>query len=333
MKRLIIPIVFLLFAVHIIAQQVTFTSKNPAYIENVKAGEAALNAEKYDSCLIYYATAFDIKQTSVLSTLRAAACAFSNDNKEMLKNYLDTAFALSWETSKGIYDSYPEFNYLKNSAFNTNFNNRYNTALIASGVNIDLIKEMEQIQTSDQLHRGKMRSVEEKYGWKSPQMDSLWALQTAADEANTKRIIEIIDAHGYPGKSLVGSRYMGTAFLVIQHSDPETQQKYLPLLKKTADDGQVRWSSVALLIDRVNLGLGKKQIYGSQVHSDPETGEKYFAEIENPMKIDSIRTEVGLGPIQEYGNHWDIKWDPNKHIERHAAIKKKEQEELNKTKD
>ena len=72
MKNILFSLVTILLAYNLNAQQ-TFSSSDPAYIKNVQAGEAALNAEKYDSCLVYYEEAFKIKQTSVLSTLRAAA--------------------------------------------------------------------------------------------------------------------------------------------------------------------------------------------------------------------------------------------------------------------
>ncbi len=51
---------------------------------------------------------------------------------------------------------------------------------------------------------------------------------------------KVIEEYGYPGKSLVGPSNMGTAFLVIQHSNQEVQEKYLPLLKQAADDGELR---------------------------------------------------------------------------------------------
>ena len=137
-----------------------------------------------------------------------------------------------------------------------------------------------------------------------------------SDSVNTSRIEQIIEEYGYPGKSIVGDQQSGTAFLVIQHADLAIQEKYLPIITEAADKGEVRWSSVALLVDRVRMRQGHKQIYGSQVSRDPETGEHYFAPIENPYKIDSIRAAVGLGPIQEYGQNWNIDWDPKKHSER-----------------
>ena len=76
MKNLSILILFFCFMIPNLKSQ-NYTSQDPNYINNVKSGEAALKAEKYDSCMVYYRKGFKVKQTSVLSTLRMAACAYS----------------------------------------------------------------------------------------------------------------------------------------------------------------------------------------------------------------------------------------------------------------
>jgi len=105
------------------------------------------------------------------------------------------------------------------------------------------------------------------------------------------------------------------------------QEKYLELITKAADEGEVRWNSVALLVDRVRMRNGKKQIYGSQYTRDQETGKTYFFEIDNPHKIDSIRATVGLGPIQKYADRAKIEWDADSHIAFHKKLAEKKKAE------
>lgn len=303
----------------------TFSSQNPNYIEKVKAGEAALNDADYAECLSQYKAAFNIKQTSYLSTMRAAACAFKAHEETVLKNYLDKAFELSWDGAKQVFDNYSEFDFLRETPFEKLVNEKYEAAVTASGVNLELMQELAMIHKTDQEQRGHMRTVSEKYGWQSPQMDSLWTIQSYSDSVNTQRIEEIIAEYGYPGKSLVGNAQASTAFLVIQHADLDIQEKYLPIISKAADEGEVRWSSVALLVDRVRMRKGEKQIYGSQLNTDQATGKPFFAAIDNPHKIDSIRATVGLGPLQSYADHWQLTWDADAHIEFH---KKRAEEEV-----
>lgn len=307
-------IIVFLFGINQVYTQ-NYSSQNPDYISLVQAGEKAMNSEKYDSCLFYYDKAFEIKQTSYFSTLRAATCAYNMGDESTLDRHLTKAFDLDWGGTRSLFYNMEEFHYLLETPFEEMIKERWEKAAVASGADLKLMEELAEIRRTDQEHRMKMRDVSEKYGWQSPQMDSLWTLQNAVDSVNQSRIIEIIDEYGYPGQSLVGGE-SSTAFLVIQHADLDIQEKYLPIITDAADAGEVAWSSVALLVDRVKMRQGGKQIYGSQVLRDEESGEHYFAPIEKPFKIDSIRATVGLPAIQSYGNNWDIKWDPQKHIDR-----------------
>ena len=289
-----------------------FSSSNPTYVENVQAGEAALNAMKYDSCLIYYKTAFAIKQTSYLSTLRMAACAYQAKAEKLYLEQLDKAIAINWDGTRQIFYNYSEFQFLLTTPFETALMEKWSEAAEASGIDLQLREELAQIRILDQEQRQYTMELE----WGSPEMDSIWAIQSRHDSINTDRIVEIIEAYGYPGRSLVGPDQASTAFLVIQHANLEVQEKYLPLLKAAAADDELSWSSVALLIDRVNLGQGKKQIYGSQVTSDNE-GNHYFLPIEQPYQVDSIRATVGLGPLSDYAAYYQFEWNPAAHVERH----------------
>lgn len=300
-----------------------YSSDNPAYIINAKAGERCLAEEKFDSCMIYLKNAFEIKQTSFLSTLRAAACGYSGRDREFYQTHLNKAIEINWSGTRQIFESYEEFQYLHDSKFEENLMIKWEAAANASGIDLNLMEEFDEISRTDQAQRQEMGPISEKYGWESPQMDSLWKLQNYSDSVNTERIVAIMDSIGYPGKSLVGDAHASTAFFVIQHADLEIQEKYVDMIKEAADQGELKWSSVAMLVDRINMRNSLPQIYGSQVSRDPDTDEHYFGEILNPEKIDSTRRSVGLGPLQDYGARWDIQWDPAKHRKKVAEMKKK----------
>lgn len=155
-----------------------------------------------------------------------------------------------------------------------------------------------------------MREISDKYGWQSNEMKELWKKQNELDSLNLIRIEEIIEKYGYPGKSLVGMQ-SNVAFLVIQHSDIETQEKYLPILKEAADKGELRWSSLALLIDRIRVNNGEKQIYGSQIRQSGD-GKYVLFPIEDEPNVNKRRAKVGLGPLEEYVKHWNIIYVPKK---------------------
>ena len=115
-------------------------------------------------------------------------------------------------------------------------------------------------------------------------------------------------------------------FLVIQHADQKTQEQYLPVMREAVAKGNAAASSLALLEDRVALGQGKKQIYGSQIGMFAETNENYVLPLEDPDNVDKRRSEVGLGKLQEYVSYWGLTWDPEeykKNLPRYEEVQKK----------
>lgn len=60
------------------------------------------------------------------------------------------------------------------------------------------------------------------------------------------------------GPDSLGERGSRTLFLVIQHSDQQTQEHYLPIMREAAQKGNADKSSLALLEDRVALAQGRR---------------------------------------------------------------------------
>lgn len=168
----------------------------------------------------------------------------------------------------------------------------------------ELSRELWTMKLKDQAFYYHIRLVDQK----SPVYQALWELKLKINQENQTRIEEIISEHGWPGRSDVGESAAGTTFFIIQHSNLETQKKYLPLLKTAADHGEVSRSNYALMRDRVNLGEGKEQIYGSQIYQK-EDGTYYVKDLFEPEHVNKRRREVGLGPIEDYVKIWGIEWD------------------------
>ncbi|MEN0003419.1 MAG: DUF6624 domain-containing protein [Bacteroidota bacterium] len=204
----------------------------------------------------------------------------------------------------------PDFNSIRKlDRWNTVMKKMQDKAdIVEASLNKPLMEELRDIREKDQRYRMMMDSVNKAFGWESPQMQELWYKQNLLDSLNTERVLAIIEEHGYPGKTLVGGRLASTAFLVIQHADLDIQEKYLPMLKEAADKGELSKSSLALLIDRVEMRNGRPQIYGSQVQRNEETGAYEPAPIANPEQVDERRAEMGLGPLADYLSRWDIEW-------------------------
>lgn len=172
-----------------------------------------------------------------------------------------------------------------------------------------LVAILDTIYQEDQTYRRQIGEIEEKFGRDSKEMKDHWKLINEKDSVNLVKIKKILDERGWLGPKIIGDRGNSTLFLVIQHSDLETQEKYLPMMRDAVQKGNAMASSLALLEDRVALRKGEKQIYGSQIGRDQETGEYYVLPLIDPDNVDKRRSEVGLGTIQDYISNWEMTWN------------------------
>jgi hypothetical protein len=188
----------------------------------------------------------------------------------------------------------------------------------ASALNKDLAAELLMMEAEDQKYRGVIETEAIKMSSAGTSKASAVFLtavksQDEIDKKNLVRLEEIVKENGWPGKSLVGDKASQAAFLVVQHSDLAHQEKYLPLLKAAATKGEARPADVAMLEDRVRVRQGKKQIYGTQIHSGPDTGGKMVLDpIEDEEHVDERRAAVGLMPLKEYLKHFGMEYLPPK---------------------
>lgn len=194
------------------------------------------------------------------------------------------------------------------------------------GLDKPLVAELDTIYQLDQSYRRQISEIEEKYGRDSEEMKEHWKLIQEMDSINLIKIKKILDQRGWLGPKVIGGQGNMTLFLVIQHSDLETQLKYLPMMREAVELGKARASSLALLEDRVALRQGKRQVYGSQIGHDTETGEYYVFPLIEPGKVNERRAKVGLGPIENYIKNWNMTWDLEKHKERTKRIESKKKE-------
>jgi hypothetical protein len=186
-------------------------------------------------------------------------------------------------------------------------------ALGQSRLNDSLVLQLALIATEDQTYRGQLETVQSKYGGASKEMQDLGKTIREKDSINLIKVKAIIDKFGWLGPDVIGDEGNSTLILVVQHSDINTQEKYLPLMREAVKNGKAKASSLALLVDRVALRQGKNQIYGSQVVWDMKTNEYYVMPLEDPENVDVRRSQVGLPPLSVYLSNWQLKWDINKY--------------------
>lgn len=174
--------------------------------------------------------------------------------------------------------------------------------------NIQLVHILDTVFQTDQGLRYRITKTEEKYGDTSAQMQQLWNDIVMADSLNYLRVAQLLDTHGWLGADSIGRDGNNVLFLVIQHSDLAAQLKYLPLMREAVQQHHAEARSLALLEDRIAMRQGKKQIYGSQIMRDPNSGKYYLYPVEKPEQLDERRKSVGLGTISEYVKNWGLQW-------------------------
>jgi len=137
-------------------------------------------------------------------------------------------------------------------------------------------------------------SEEDQKMRKSGQWDS------SIDVANTQRMKEIVEQIGWPTRSKVGKDASERAWLLVRHADHDRafQKRCLDLMKVQAA-GEVSPGNMAYLEDRVRVGEGRPQYYGTQFYTD-EAGNVGSKPIEDPDRVDERRQAVGLQPLSEY---------------------------------
>lgn len=118
--------------------------------------------------------------------------------------------------------------------------------------------------------------------------------------ANSEYMRNLVQKVGWIDAKRFGYPTSQAAFFLVQHSwDLALMQSVLPRIKKDVAAGLMDGSTYALMFDRVQLTLGRRQRFGSQIARNA-TGEVYVLPLEEPEGVDARRNEWGLQPLKEY---------------------------------
>ncbi len=134
-----------------------------------------------------------------------------------------------------------------------------------ANLNKPLANRLDSIFIEDQKYRQMIGDIEKRYGDESNEMKNLWRTIRQKDSINVIKVTAILDKFGWLGADVVGAQGNHTLFLVIQHSDQKTQEKYLPMMREAVKNGKASGSNLALVEDRVALGQGKKHVSSPKV--------------------------------------------------------------------
>ncbi len=110
----------------------------------------------------------------------------------------------------------------------------------------------------------------------------------------------VITEVGWIDVERFGYAASNAAFYIAHHSsDLPLMMTALPGVEKDALAGRTEGEDYALLFDRVQLGLGRKQRYGTQVGFDA-ANRAFVLSIEEPGRVDQLRESLDMMPLGAY---------------------------------
>jgi len=146
----------------------------------------------------------------------------------------------------------------------------------------------EIIEAAERDQEMRRKTVEDPSQW-----------NTDIDKKNTLRMKEIVAEIGWPSVSKVGADASNKAWLIVQHADHDRAfQKECLELMKALPKQEVLQANIAYLEDRVLVGLGLPQRYGTQFYRN-EAGEMCVRPIEERERVDERRALMGLEPFKD----------------------------------
>ena len=134
-------------------------------------------------------------------------------------------------------------------------------------------------------------------------------IDAGVDHENQVLVVSLIEKCGWPQKATVGERGMSAVFLVIQHASKDLREKYFPLIKASAEKGELSLRSVAMMEDRMLMENGKHQKYGTQLISH-NNGPLQLHPIADEANVNKRRAAMSMEPIEDYLKHFGLEYKP-----------------------
>lgn len=290
-------IIYLLFVLLL----VSITSYSQTFEEITRKADSCYFERKFSDSKFFFSEAFQKYPNEKRGYYNAACVASLSADYDLAFKWLDNAIRFGFNNLEQLKQE-KDFNNLHVDTRWMKLIERLQTSISIEEANYDKAaqKELIDIFNSDQYIRYQFLAARNKYGLNSKVVDSLLLIMHTQDSLNLAKIEKLISEKGWLGANKVGVQASNTLFLVIQHSNLKTQKRYRPILERAVKLGNAPASSLAFLDDRIAVFEGRKQMYGTQLYTDPKTNITTLSPLEDPANVDLRRASVGLEPLREY---------------------------------
>jgi KDO2-lipid IV(A) lauroyltransferase len=117
---------------------------------------------------------------------------------------------------------------------------------------------------------------------------------------NAQRLAALVNAHGWPGRSLAGEDGAAAAWRIAHHSiaTPVLQRRFRDALAEAVQRGEAPAVQLAMLEDRIRHLEGRPSRYGTLLDWTA-AGALSPGPLEEESSVDARRAELGLPPLAE----------------------------------
>ncbi len=190
-------------------------------------------------------------------------------------------------------------------------------ATVSGEFDRDYARQLFRIRMREHAYRYHIMLAMRELGPSNPVVSALAIVMGEHHNDNLIKLEQLIRERGWPVFSRVGEDAAYAAGNVVNHSDLETRQRYLPMLKDVCERGEGDWSRYAHIFDRTELELGRKQVYGTQMELNEDLGRFEPQPLLDPENVDERRAKLGLEPLADQLKRF------NEHVLRDFGISKK----------
>lgn len=179
---------------------------------------------------------------------------------------------------------------------------------------MQLLDEISSMSENDQLVAGNAFPPSEFSDFNQEKWESF---KDSVYRSHSIRLKRIVDEYGYLGYDLVGKNGEKMFWLLVQHSDHDSdfQKNVLNLMRSEVLKGNASPSHYGLLMDRILINQGKPQLYGTQVEYNTRTGRAIPKQIKDSSEVDTRRYSIGLSSLKKYLNKMtELHFQMNKKI-------------------
>jgi len=188
------------------------------------------------------------------------------------------------------------------SMLNVKYNNPYQ--------DIEYAKALWRLGATDQAYFNEIGIAGRKLGMRSSVASAIWKLKFMVQKNSQKELEQLVAAKGWPKVNEVGKEAAMCAYLVAMHTNDGSQKKYLPMIRQSCEKGELPWQRYANIYDRCLFNDNKPQKYGTHTRFNELTKSEELYPLEDEIKVDEWRKEIGLEPLADYLAKLNIKYQP-----------------------